>query len=145
MCPAIALGLLDIAVAVLGVLTLTEWQISALWKSNFIMLFVVFSVVCGKYALLRGMDSWDSRRAKREAKSSALLGTAISFISTTLPELAKMLCSDIGERNYAVLAAYLVIGIILLTSVSYYQRVLAYADELEEKEKGAGKETKANG
>ena len=56
-----------------------------------------------------------------------------------------MLCSDIGERNYAVLAAYLVIGIILLTSVSYYQRVLAYADELEEKEKGAGKETKANG
>lgn len=133
--PAIALGLLDISIAVLGVITLTEWQISALWKSIFVMLFMASGVVCGKYYLLYEMDSWGLNRAKREAKSSALLGTAFSLVSTTLPELAKMLCVDANDRKWAVFAAYITIGVILWASVSYYRCVLEYIDELNEKKK----------
>lgn len=133
LCTAIALGLLDISAAVLIVIILTEWQISALCRSNFLIIFIASFVVCGRYYFLYGMDSWDSDRAEREKKVCALLGTAISFVSTTLPELAKMLCTDANDRTCAVLVAYLAIAVILLAVVSYYRRVLEYIDEMKDK------------
>lgn len=132
--PAVALGMLDIVVALIGVVMLTGWQISALWKSNLVMIFISSGVICGAYFLWYDMkSSHDIQRVKREAKSSALLGTAVSFVSTTLPELAKMLCTDFNDRNWAVLVAYIAVAVVLGTSAVYYRMVLEYIDKEKEK------------
>ena len=98
------------------------------------MIFIASGVVCGKYYLQFGMWSWDISRAKHEKEICTLLGTAISFLSTTLPELAKTLCNDVNDRKSAVLVSYLAIAFIIWAVVSYYKSVLEYIDELKDKE-----------